>query len=100
MVQGVHQGWRAGRQPGQTYAIEVTIKKGFHWDQFDEVEIELAFAASDNKIAGKYIHKRDLDTRYDHVVTLDCVNFVELGGTVDVPFTFKKVTVGKLIRIP
>lgn len=81
-------------EPGQAYSVEVTIEKGFRWGAFDEIEIELTFAGTDDCVAGVYIGKGEFDTEDAYTIHLDCVNFDELGETVGAPFTFKKVAVG------
>ncbi|PVH79766.1 hypothetical protein DL98DRAFT_655165 [Cadophora sp. DSE1049] len=85
-------------EPGQTYAAEVVIRRGFHWDEYDQIEIELAFADAVQPISGRYISKGEFDTPDDYTIYLDCVNFEELGRTVDAPFTFRKVAVDERLH--
>lgn len=84
-------------ESGQRYAIEVTIKQGFRWGHFDEIDISMAFIER-SYIACMILRRVDYGRQLkkeDVTVYLDCLNFQVARDLVGAPFCFRGLAIGK-----
>lgn len=85
-------------EPGQTYAVEVTIKKGFQWGKFDAIGAHLMF---DGVVASTSMMSKGTMTENpglnDNKMVLDHINSTKQGAeNVGASFTFRNLEIGKL----
>jgi hypothetical protein len=82
----------------QQYAIEITIKKGFQWDNFGKVAMGLFLPGCKYPVAVRCFHKSraiDIGT-IDVSVDLECINHASFSDFRGAPFSFKNLAIGLL----
>ncbi|KAG4436987.1 hypothetical protein IFR05_007525 [Cadophora sp. M221] len=83
-------------EPGQTYAIEVAIKKGFSWGKYDQLEVGLLYPGMDCSVVMKLLHKQELRvdmSQQNTEIHLDCVS---VGHSIDNEFFGARFTLRRL----
>jgi hypothetical protein len=83
-------------EPGQQYAVQITIKKGFQWNQFEEVSMGLYLPGSLDPLAWTYLGKSIAGRigNGDVTIDLDCINHESLRNFIGAPFSFKNLAIG------
>lgn len=80
-------------KPGAGFKIEITLKKGFCFAPFDQVEAQLLFPGQSTWCSSVVIENKDSQSRSardPHTVYIDCVNHVIYGRKrVGAPFVFR-----------
>jgi hypothetical protein len=84
-------------EPGQAYAVEVTVKKGLRWSNFDESVVNLTFTGGKGFAAAAILFRREGETRTseDTVLILNCVNDpFQPQRVIGSPFVFRTLSIG------
>jgi hypothetical protein len=83
-------------EQGQKYTVQITIKKGFRWDNFEHVAIAVFLTGRREPIALSGLHKSNAVNigKADVTVELDCVNSSSLSDFHGAPFSFQSLTIG------
>jgi hypothetical protein len=85
-------------EQGQKYAVEITIKEGFHWDGYDQVGMGLFLPGDVNPIAWdcvRYSERKKLGIgKVDVNVDLDCINYESRSEFHGAPFSFQNLAIG------
>jgi len=88
-------------EPGVSYCVKVTVKKGFRWDGSSQLNAGLTFIGED-ECATRWIEKPYSNTKTanrDEVMYLDCINSSTLSSLIGSPFTFRPLIIGKFKHV-
>jgi hypothetical protein len=87
-------------EPGQKYAVEISIKEGFRWDDYDRVSMSLYLPGDRDPIACDFVTysegKKLGIGKVDVNIDLDCVNHESRREFHGAPFSFRNLAIGCL----
>jgi len=84
-------------EPGQQYEIEINIRKGFHWGEYQRVRARLFLPGFEQRVASKSFNREEFgsEIKYEGAsLTIDCINGFQYPQLVGAPFTFREMEIG------